>query len=135
MQECAQAEGQEKSQLEIRMKEVEKRLAEYPRRLERLNKSGEEKLSRTDKDSPFFPQALKVVPRHTSSGKKTFNNTRNKSNYDVADLVSEQDLLEITKLATELQGQVIRWLQESYPELLTRANRPWQRMQVLVPYR
>jgi transposase len=52
--ECAQAEGQEKSQLEIRMKEVEKRLTEYPRRLERLNKSGEEKLSRTDEDARFL---------------------------------------------------------------------------------
>ena|SRR5437016_4474615 len=50
---------------------------------------------------------------------KTFNNTRNKSNYDVAGVVSEQDLLEMTKLATELQSEVIRWLQESHPELLT----------------
>ena len=49
---------------------------------------------------------------------KVFSNKRNKSIYDVAGAVSDQDLREIAKLATELQSQVTAWLQKSHPELL-----------------
>jgi ppGpp synthetase/RelA/SpoT-type nucleotidyltranferase len=49
---------------------------------------------------------------------KVFSNKRNKSIYDVAGVVSDQDLREITKLATELQSQVTVWLRKSHPELL-----------------
>ena len=49
---------------------------------------------------------------------KVFSNKRNKSVYDVAGAVTDQELKEITKLATDLHGQVTAWLQKSHPELL-----------------
>jgi hypothetical protein len=49
---------------------------------------------------------------------KVFSNKRNKSIYDVAGAVSDQDLREITKLATDLQSQVTRWLRQTHPEFL-----------------
>ena len=49
---------------------------------------------------------------------KVFSNKRNKSVYDVAGAVSDQELKEIAKLATELNSQVTLWLQKSHPELL-----------------
>jgi len=49
---------------------------------------------------------------------KTFNNKRNKSFYDVAGAVSDQELTEMTKLATALQNQVTLWLEKTHPELL-----------------
>ena len=49
---------------------------------------------------------------------KVLSNKRNKSIYDVAGAVSNQDLKEIAKVATELHSQVTRWLRESHPELL-----------------
>lgn len=49
---------------------------------------------------------------------KVFNNKRNKSVYDVAGAVSDQELKEIAKLATQLNSQVTLWLQKSHPELL-----------------
>jgi hypothetical protein len=49
---------------------------------------------------------------------KVFSNKRNKSVYDVAGAVSDQEIKEIAKLATELNSQVRLWLQKSYPELL-----------------
>jgi hypothetical protein len=50
---------------------------------------------------------------------KTFSNKRNKSFYDVAGAVSDQELKRMTKLATELQNQVTHWLKKLHPELLT----------------
>jgi hypothetical protein len=49
---------------------------------------------------------------------KVLSNKRNKSIYDVAGAVSDQDLREIAKLATELHSQVTAWLRKSHPELL-----------------
>jgi hypothetical protein len=49
---------------------------------------------------------------------KTFNNKRNKSSYDVAGVISNQELAGMIKLATELQDQVTAWLQKNHPELL-----------------
>lgn len=49
---------------------------------------------------------------------KVFSNKRNKSVYDVAGSVSDQELREITKLANDLNNQVTAWLQKSHPELL-----------------
>src|SRR5437588_3728117 len=49
---------------------------------------------------------------------KVFSSKRNKSIYDVAGAVSDQDLKEIAKLANELHSQVTLWLRKSYPELL-----------------
>jgi len=49
---------------------------------------------------------------------KTFNNKRNKSVYDVAGAVSDQDLLAMVKLATELKDATVGWLQKFFPELL-----------------
>ena len=43
---------------------------------------------------------------------------RNISNYDVAGAVSDQDLEQTIKLATELRAQVIEWLKNNHPELL-----------------
>jgi hypothetical protein len=49
---------------------------------------------------------------------KTFNNKRNKSVYDVAGAVSDQELEAMTKLATELKDSTVAWLQQLHPELL-----------------
>jgi hypothetical protein len=48
---------------------------------------------------------------------KTFNNKRNKSVYDVAGAVSDQELEAVVKLATELKDSTITWLKKSHPEL------------------
>jgi hypothetical protein len=44
---------------------------------------------------------------------KTFNNKRNKSVYDVAGAVSDQELETMVKLAIELKDTIIAWLQKS----------------------
>ena len=49
---------------------------------------------------------------------KTLNNKRNKSVYDVAGGVSDQELEAIVKLANELKDSTIAWLQRFHPELL-----------------
>ncbi len=49
---------------------------------------------------------------------KTLNNKRNKSVYDVAGAVSDQDLVAIVSLANELKDGAIAWLREIHPELL-----------------
>ena len=49
---------------------------------------------------------------------KTFNNKRNKSSYDVAGSVSDQDLDAMRKLATELRDTITAWLRKFHPELL-----------------
>jgi len=49
---------------------------------------------------------------------KTFNNKRNKSVYDVAGAVSDQELEALAKLAIELKDSTAAWLQEFHPELL-----------------
>src|SRR6202140_4039484 len=66
-----------------------------------------ETLELTIKASP------KVIQRF-----KTFNNKRNKSVYDVAGAVSDQELEAVLKLATELKDSTIMWLQKFHPELL-----------------
>ena len=49
---------------------------------------------------------------------KTFNSKRNKSFYDMAGAVTEQELRQMIKLATELQRQVKDWVNLTHPELL-----------------
>ena len=49
---------------------------------------------------------------------KVLSNKRNKSIYDAAGAVSDQDLKEMAKVATELHRQVTLWLSKSHPELL-----------------
>ena len=49
---------------------------------------------------------------------KTFNNKRSRSVYDMAGVVSDQEVNDISKLATELYKQVKSWLEKSHPELL-----------------
>jgi hypothetical protein len=49
---------------------------------------------------------------------KTFNNKRNKSVYDVAGAVSDQELVAMVSLANELKDGAIAWLREIHPELL-----------------
>jgi hypothetical protein len=49
---------------------------------------------------------------------KTFNNKRNKSVYDVAGAVSDQELEAMIKLATELKDSTVAWLHKFHPELL-----------------
>ena len=49
---------------------------------------------------------------------KVLSNKRNKSIYDAAGAVSDQDLKEIAKVATELHRQVTLWLSKSHSELL-----------------
>jgi len=66
-----------------------------------------ESLELTVKASP------KVIQRF-----KTFNNKRNKSSYDVAGAVSDQELEAMVKLAIELKDSTVAWLQKFHPELL-----------------
>jgi len=49
---------------------------------------------------------------------KTFNNKRNKSVYDVAGAVSDQELEAMVKLANGLKEETVAWLQKFHPELL-----------------
>ena len=49
---------------------------------------------------------------------KTLNNKRNKSVYDVAGAVSDQELEAMVKLANELKDSTIAWLHRFHPELL-----------------
>jgi hypothetical protein len=49
---------------------------------------------------------------------KPFNNKRNKSVYDVAGAVSEQELEAMVNLVNELKDETITWLQKLHPELL-----------------
>src|SRR5579863_5452501 len=49
---------------------------------------------------------------------RIFNNKRNKSVYDVAGAVSDQELEAMVKLAEELKAGTITWLQKLHPELL-----------------
>ena len=49
---------------------------------------------------------------------KTLNNKRNKSVYDVAGAISDQDLVAIVSLANELKDGAMAWLREIHPELL-----------------
>jgi hypothetical protein len=49
---------------------------------------------------------------------KTFNNKRNKSSYDVAGAISDQELEAMVKLAAELKDSTVAWLRELHPELL-----------------
>jgi hypothetical protein len=51
-------------------------------------------------------------------GLKTFNNKRNKSVYDVAGAVSDQELEAMEKLVNELKAGTITWLQKFHMELL-----------------
>jgi len=49
---------------------------------------------------------------------KTFNNKRNKSVYDVAGAVSDQELEAMVRLAIDLKELTEAWLQKFHPELL-----------------
>lgn len=49
---------------------------------------------------------------------KTFNNKRNRSVYDVAGAISDQELQSMVSLANELKNSTIAWLREVHPELL-----------------
>ena len=49
---------------------------------------------------------------------KTLNNKRNKSVYDVAGAVSDQELEAVIKLAIDLKDSTVAWLQRFHPELL-----------------
>jgi hypothetical protein len=64
-------------------------------------------------ESELAPRAAKLIQRF-----KTFNNKRNKSVYDVAGAVSDQELEAIVKLAIELKGSTMAWLQKFHRDLL-----------------
>jgi hypothetical protein len=49
---------------------------------------------------------------------KTFNNNRNKSVYDVAGAISDQELEAMIRLANELKDSTVAWLQEFHQELI-----------------
>ena len=66
-----------------------------------------ESLELTVKASP------KVIQRF-----KTFNNKRNKSVYDIAGAVSDQELEAMVELAHELKENTLIWLRKAHPELL-----------------
>jgi hypothetical protein len=55
----------------------------------------------------------KLIKRFT-----TFNNKRNKSVYDVAGAISDQELEAMIKLANELKDGTVAWLQKFRQELL-----------------
>lgn len=46
------------------------------------------------------------------------NNKRNKSVYDVAGAISDQDLETVLKLADELNDATLAWLRKEHPELV-----------------
>ncbi len=48
---------------------------------------------------------------------QTFNSKRNKSVYDVAGAVSDQELEAMVKLAEELNNNTLAWLRKLHPEL------------------
>ena len=58
-------------------------------------------------DGRTFIQKLKVL-----------SNKRNRSSYDVAGAVSEQDLQSMMKLAAQLRDKLHAWLSKEHPELL-----------------
>ncbi|MGA7292204.1 MAG: hypothetical protein WBW85_06685 [Terriglobales bacterium] len=60
---------------------------------------------------------IKANPKVTQRF-KTFNNKRNKSVYDVAGAVSDQELEAMVKLAEELKNNTLAWLRNLHPELL-----------------
>jgi len=66
-----------------------------------------ESLELTVKASP------KVIQRF-----KTFNNKRNKSVYDIAGAVSDQELEAMVELVHELKENTLTWLRKAHPELL-----------------
>jgi len=49
---------------------------------------------------------------------KVLSNKRNRSSYDVAGAVSDEDLQSMMKLANELQNELQGWLRKEHPELL-----------------
>ena len=66
-----------------------------------------ESLELTVKASP------KIIQRF-----KTFNNKRNKSVYDIAGAVSDQELEAMVELVHELKENTLTWLRKAHPELL-----------------
>ena len=66
-----------------------------------------ESLEFTHPEGRTFVQKLKVM-----------SNKRNRSNYDVAGAVSDQDLQSMMKLAADLQSRLRAWLRKEHPELL-----------------
>ena len=59
---------------------------------------------------------------------RTFNNKRNKSVYDVAGAVSDQELEAMVKLAIELKEATVTWLEKFHPELLRNWRSQWWQM-------
>jgi len=49
---------------------------------------------------------------------KTFNSKRNKSSYDIAGAISDQELDAMVRLAAELRNNIMEWLKAVHPELL-----------------
>ena len=63
---CAAADPEEGSGMALALAEAERRLEEMPRRLERLRKSGEKKVSRTDPEARFLHQRDGFVLGYTA---------------------------------------------------------------------
>jgi hypothetical protein len=51
---------------------------------------------------------------------KVFSKKRDSTSYDAAGSVSQQELEQAIKIASELQQSVITWLNKNYPELMIR---------------
>ena len=60
-----------------------------------------------------IPVGSRFVPKL-----KALSNKRNRTSYDVAGAVSDQELQSVLKLAAELQGTIQDWLRTEHPELL-----------------
>jgi len=58
------------------------------------------------------------APGNTIRSLLALSKKRNVSNYDVAGAVSEQELDQVIKLATELRVQVNEWIEKNHPALL-----------------
>jgi hypothetical protein len=71
----------------------------------------------TSKQSNLLELTIKANPKVIQRF-KTFNNKRNKSVYDVAGAVSDQELEAMVKLAEELKNNTVAWLRNLHPELL-----------------
>jgi hypothetical protein len=66
-----------------------------------------ESLEFTHPEGRTFIQKLKVM-----------SNKRNRSSYDAAGAVSDQDLQSMMRLAADLQSKLQTWLRKEHPELL-----------------
>ncbi len=96
-QACDQEDPDENAGMEVRVAELERRLAEIPQRLERLRKSGQRQVSSTDPDSRFlrtregwqlgYSAEIAVTADHLIAGQRVTQNASD--NHSLLPMVDE----------------------------------------------